>query len=58
MMLKVVWRQNYLLLFTMEIDFRGLLGLKPWWIFKLGFLKSDWDLVINPYGLPLEKVSM
>jgi hypothetical protein len=41
MILKVVWRQNYLLLSTMEIGFGGLLGLKLWRIFKLSLLTAS-----------------
>ena len=35
-----------------------LLGLNPWWIFKLVLLISDLAIVINLFGLPLGKVSM
>lgn len=54
-MLKVVWRQNSLLLFIMEIDYGGLLGLMLWWKSKLGSLKLVWVLVTNLFGLPQEK---
>jgi hypothetical protein len=55
MMLKVMWRQSYLLLFVMVISFGDLLGLMPWWKFSPSLLKFDLVLEINLSGLFLKK---